>query len=80
MATLTSFNLTKSLIEIIEKHNLPVLKHGFYYEFATGTYSVHLCLSDFDIITISSDHIKDCLKKLDEELTYWKQHGVNPNV
>jgi len=80
MVILTSVSFTQLLYELIEKHDYPILFHYYYHDPTTPTYSLYLHLPDFSQIVISADSLEDCLKKLDEELTYWKQHGVNPNV
>ena len=71
--------LEDGLAKLSNKHSIRI-PCGIHYH--NGFKSImFVTIGDWEQWRISSKgSLPDCLKKLNEELTYWKQHGVNPNV
>ena len=63
------------------------MMHNIEINYIDTFYTLTDCLTHLIVLVdggkwhiTSAEGVIGCLTKLEEELTYWKQHGVNPNV
>lgn len=63
-----------------DKHEILFRKWDIRYDPYTIEYELYLLTADFTPIHCRAISPERCFTIIDEHLTYWKQHGVHPNV
>ena len=72
--------LISCIKDLGHKHEILFRKWEVRYVPHVLKYELYLLTADFTPLHSRAYSLEGCLTVMDEHLTYWKQHGVHPNV